>query len=425
MFNIRLLVVALILAVAPALVFASTTITYQGQLQGEAALYDGEVDMRFALFDSPTAGTQIGPTILREGVAVSDGLFQVELDFGEVISDAPVYLQVEVSGTLLSPRQRMTAAPLAVHALSASAVSLELDEIEDIDTSGAVDGDYLKFDGSNWIAAPDSGGSNWSESVDGLYYDAGNIAMGTADSPTSRLLVAGNGTQDVISAESPAGDTKLLLTGNGGLSIGSGPDEAPDNGLRVRGDAVFDEGNVGVGTQNASDIQKNLHLIHDQYTGLSRGGLAIENEYNGAQWVLYSSQSSSNLSLYFNNGLRGVFDNVSGNYSATSDARLKSQVQAIDGPLDRLMQIKPKQYEFKTRPGKSHYGFLAQDLKEVLPEAVSVSGEDGSGEGGVHTVAYTELIPILVAGVQEQQATIEALRKELDALKDEVESMTN
>lgn len=95
---------------------ASTAIVYQGQLQDTAGPYSGEVDMTFRLYDSQTDGNQLGPELTRSNVQVEDGLFQVSLDFGNVYS-GPRWLEVDVEGSLLTPRQRFAPAPVALRAM--------------------------------------------------------------------------------------------------------------------------------------------------------------------------------------------------------------------------------------------------------------------------------------------------------------------
>lgn len=105
-----------------ALALADTTITYQGHLQDNDQPFDGQADMTFELFDDfdpddPSVGSSLAGPISVTDINVTDGLFQVELDFGTTY-DQPVWLEITVgSNTTLSPRQRVTPAPIAVHAL--------------------------------------------------------------------------------------------------------------------------------------------------------------------------------------------------------------------------------------------------------------------------------------------------------------------
>ncbi|MDH3257667.1 MAG: tail fiber domain-containing protein [Nitrospinota bacterium] len=101
-----------------------------------------------------------------------------------------------------------------------------------------------------------------------------------------------------------------------------------------------------------------------------------------------------------------------GNFITTSDRRRKKNIEALGNTLDKVMALKPARYHFKTEDdsGSKHFGLIAQDLKEVFPEVVRVNpeGEEfGPGEAGLHTVAYSELIPVLIKSIQEQQMIIQ------------------
>jgi hypothetical protein len=58
-----------------------TAFSYQGHLTDAGLPEDGTCDLQFALFDALSAGSQVGSTATRTDVAVSDGLFTVQLDF--------------------------------------------------------------------------------------------------------------------------------------------------------------------------------------------------------------------------------------------------------------------------------------------------------------------------------------------------------
>ena len=108
---------------------AQTAISYQGQLQDAEGPFDGTPGMEFRLYDSPEDGNQVGNTKTFPAIEVTDGLFQVELDFGDVFDASPLYLEVEVAGNILTPRQPVTAAPTAVSALNLSSAGVaELDD---------------------------------------------------------------------------------------------------------------------------------------------------------------------------------------------------------------------------------------------------------------------------------------------------------
>ncbi len=105
----------------------------------------------------------------------------------------------------------------------------------------------------------------------------------------------------------------------------------------------------------------------------------------------------------------------------TSDLKFKENITHIENSLDKLMKIKGVSYgwnqqEYKERnfDSRKHYGVIAQDIEKVFPELVRES------YNGDKSVAYTELIPILVEAMKEQQQTISELTEEVKELKREV-----
>ena len=60
----------------------STAFTYQGQVKQGGIPLDGPADMQLSLWDPQTGGVQIGTTVLKTGVTITNGLFSVEVDFG-------------------------------------------------------------------------------------------------------------------------------------------------------------------------------------------------------------------------------------------------------------------------------------------------------------------------------------------------------
>ncbi len=98
---------------------AAQPVSYQGQLRSAGNAYTGLADLEFRLYDQLAAGSAVGETVLRPATPVEDGLFQVELDFGAGAFDSGArWLEIRVDGTSLSPRQPVTAAPIATFALN-------------------------------------------------------------------------------------------------------------------------------------------------------------------------------------------------------------------------------------------------------------------------------------------------------------------
>ena len=94
--------------------------TYQGQLKYNGQPVSGPRDLNFLLFDSLEGGNFIGRVDLQD-IELVDGLFTVELDFGDTaFNGQPRWLEVQIPTpgrpTILRPRQPITAAPYALYA---------------------------------------------------------------------------------------------------------------------------------------------------------------------------------------------------------------------------------------------------------------------------------------------------------------------
>jgi N-acetylneuraminic acid mutarotase len=100
--------------------------TYQGRLVDGAALANGNFELKFRLFNDVAAGTQVGSDLLLPTVGVTNGLFTVQLDFGNAAFTGParwLELAARPSGSselaaIFTPREPITAVPYAVYALS-------------------------------------------------------------------------------------------------------------------------------------------------------------------------------------------------------------------------------------------------------------------------------------------------------------------
>lgn len=121
---------------------------------------------------------------------------------------------------------------------------------------------------------------------------------------------------------------------------------------------------------------------------------------------------------------------VSGTFPA-SDAMLKTDVTGLDNALDIISQLRPSKYRFLVDqypqlglPEGEHLGLIAQEVQEVMPDIVQeftqppLYDDDGNviAEGFQYSgVNYTELIPVLISAVQQQQGQIAELREMVSA----------
>ncbi|WP_293355941.1 MULTISPECIES: tail fiber domain-containing protein [unclassified Microcoleus] len=116
---------------------------------------------------------------------------------------------------------------------------------------------------------------------------------------------------------------------------------------------------------------------------------------------------------------------ISGAYIQTSDKRLKKNFSPSPG-LAAILSLSPQKYQhheccgFKSKDKKfelgesfvSKIGFFAQDVREIIPEAVSGTGADGE----LYGIDYSCIVACLVQAVQEQQAQIKKLESQLKSI---------
>ncbi len=150
-------------------------------------------------------------------------------------------------------------------------------------------------------------------------------------------------------------------------------------------------------------------------------GLFIEQGASTNGYELYANSSS--LSLYYNLTLIGSWDQTTGNYMATSDARLKTNITPAASKLDQVMLLSPKHYQYKTDQTNYFTGFLAQDLQEVFPEVVREIAPRENETNSTLLVDYSQLTVIALQTIQEQQEIINTQQKQLDALIKRIDAL--
>jgi hypothetical protein len=120
--------------------------------------------------------------------------------------------------------------------------------------------------------------------------------------------------------------------------------------------------------------------------------------------------SGINTLSFWNRGAGTYMDTYATSFHATSDRRLKTEIQPLDTTLEKVLSLEPVSYKWRnpaSEPGR-HLGFIAQDVDKVFPEAVTKSPK------GFWTLAYTDLIAPLVEAFKEFYEKWQAKSEEQD-----------
>ena len=152
----------------------------------------------------------------------------------------------------------------------------------------------------------------------------------------------------------------------------------------------------------------------------SRGAfLGLRNTIPWASVISASNQDNLPLFNLSNSGNVTVAGSVTAaSHITVSDSRYKKNIVSLETPLDTLIKLRGVTFEwdmdkharFKNLPGKQ-VGFIAQEVKNVLPETVFKNKE------GYLAVSYNAMIPLLVEAVKEQHQLIEELKKEMGSIE--------
>jgi hypothetical protein len=137
----------------------------------------------------------------------------------------------------------------------------------------------------------------------------------------------------------------------------------------------------------------------------------------GVTNVAPAAGNNINFFLDVNGGVRAE------GFWAFSDQNLKTNVKSIENPMERIMKMRGTSYTFNSptakegEQGAQQIGFIAQELQQVVPEAV-VQGTDG-----IYAVNYNALTPLLVEGIKVQQNNIAAQQETINTQQQRIETL--
>lgn len=272
-------------------------------------------------------------------------------------------------------------------------------------------------------------------------------------SPETPAIVVGDGSPDdssvVVTTESRTADFHGHVTV---LKIAAGGSDTT-NLVDLVGDPQSPAVVVGDGSPSDSSFVVTTgvsavdHRGHVTVLKIANGGndttefVSISGDNNGSSIHMDGGAAGGSISLTAGGAAGSGFIGVNtttpahevdvvGTICATgglcqkSDRRLKSDITPFDNALNLLLSLNPVSYNWKydeyparQMPKERQIGFIAQEVKEVLPSLVS------EGADGMLALDYAHLTPVLVGAVQEQQAKIETLEAELAEMKNLVQQL--
>jgi hypothetical protein len=175
-------------------------------------------------------------------------------------------------------------------------------------------------------------------------------------------------------------------------------------------------GNFSAGTitATAASLSGNLTVSTGNTTG---GGivLADDGDIVDLNDGFCAMRFSNGVRVHAGNRTGGVVHTLhsngtftaTGNVTAFSDARVKTNIKTIDNALLKVLALRGVTYNRTDLEDKSEQiGVIAQEIKEVLPQVVQEND-------GHYSVAYGNIVGVLIEAIKEQQAQIEELKSRL------------
>ena len=197
----------------------------------------------------------------------------------------------------------------------------------------------------------------------------------------------------------------------------------------VAGHAVFNEDGVNADFRVESDGNANMLVVDAALNTVFIGGTATGQNVvhldagrimldKSNDWNIESGGSSNGSHIRFRQSsadVGSITSTSSGTtYSTTSDRRLKKDIETITDGTDKLMAMNPVTHGWKADPdGDEVHGFIAQEMMDIVPEAVS-----GDPEGDeMMSMDYGRITPVLVAALQDAHRKIAQLEARLDKVE--------
>jgi len=244
---------------------------------------------------------------------------------------------------------------------------------------------------------------------------AGNILLGSGNN----LYFGDTGTKIDGTAGSTglsfmtASALRMFLDGSGRLKINTntttGPklivNQAGSNTLKTSGNMTngFFLGMAGTGSaafnMGTDGTDTNFNSAFANNAGVARG---------------YKFRTGGTVRLTI-----ATDGTVSGDLNDTSDEKLKKNIVSIaDGVINKIKQLRPVNFDWKEEEdSKGHSGFIAQEIKTIIPDLVGGTEYDENTESTGYSVNTYGLVAYLTKALQETISKVEILENKVSTLE--------
>ena len=180
--------------------------------------------------------------------------------------------------------------------------------------------------------------------------------------------------------------------------------------------AINSIGNVGINGAPSTTTSTRLK-VHGTIASAGGSGFQIENSYGSPRLSDFYGSFTTSVSLYVGSPYSTLPCYASA-FNVTSDYRLKENEAPLTKASSRIKKLKPIRFNYINSENTVD-GFLAHEVAEVIPEAVTgekdAVREDGSDE--LQGLDLSKIVPLLTAALQEAISKIEQLETRIQTLE--------
>ena len=272
-------------------------------------------------------------------------------------------------------------------------------------TSGVADDDFLRVAGTSIegrsasevlsdIGASAVAGSGSIVTTGALNSGSITSGFGTINNGASTITTSGTITGGAINGTSFASTGNMTFQDNDKATFGAGAD------LQIYHDgsnSYVDDAGTG-----ALILRGNNRIDLQKYTGETMGSFNADGAVN-----LYHNNSTKLTTTSAGITVTGAVT-ASGDITAFSDRRLKTDITNIDGALSKVMQMQGVNYKRNDiEDAPQSIGVIAQDMEAIIPEVIHTADD----ERQTKSVDYGKLTSVLIEAIKELKIEIDELKK--------------